>query len=146
MGENIKRIMNKEYIGKALCGRQDCVQKDKCVRAKGFLTLEDTDRTFLSVNPKLVTGDENCPMAKVPKPVNMAFGFMELLDRLPSKVARNLSSNFRLVFGKNPYYDRRNGCTPITPEEQETIIQYIAKFNVEVGDAPFDRYEVMEVF
>ena len=75
----------------ALCGRQECVLKDKCVRAKGFQMLTESDVTFLCVNPALVTGKDDCPKARIAKPVRMAYGFKGLLGRLPNIITKNIT-------------------------------------------------------
>ena len=129
----------------ALCGRQECVLKDKCVRAQGLQMLTESDVTFVCVNPALVTGNEDCPMAKIAKPVRMAYGFMGLLGRLPKNVSDGLRDGLFDHFSKNPYYDRRNGHRAMPPEEQNYIIKLVQQLGGVVEEEPFDRYEVEEV-
>lgn len=130
----------------ALCGRQECVLKDKCVRAQGLQMLTESDVTFLCVNPALVTGNEDCPMAKIAKPVRMAYGFEGLLGRLPKNVSDRLREGLLDHFGKNPYYDRRNGHRAMPPEEQSYIIKLVQQLGGVVEEEPFDRYEVEEMY
>jgi len=138
--------MNKEYKGFALCFKEECVLKDKCERAKGFRTLGEDDTAFLCVNPMATTGDENCPMVKIAEPVRMAYGFIGLLDKLPYKISKFFASELRSIYGKSPYYERRNGNLGMSPEEQRTIVEMARKMGAIVEDEPFDRYETKDVF
>lgn len=138
-------IMKEEYRGFALCTMQECALKDKCERAKGFLTLEETDKTFMCVNPVLATGKEDCPMARVAKPTKLAYGFINLLDMLPKKISDLLAEKLRFDYGRNPYYERRRGDRALYPEEQEMIINYLKNNGVDVPEDPFDRYEVVDI-
>ena len=43
-------------------------------------------------------------------------------------------------FGRNAYFERRRGDSPLSPKEQETVLAALLKAGI-TENIPFDKYE-----
>lgn len=136
--------MKEIYKDHALCVRKDCELASTCARAIAFREVTDDDREFMIVNPNVVTGRSDCEMVAIIKTVRFARGFKQALGKVPADDANIIYHILMGHFGKNQYYDRRNGKLLLPPEEQEYIRKVFAQYAY--ADEVFDGYEDKEVF
>ena len=134
--------MEKFYKGHALCIKEECKMADICLRIKGFKTATNEDEHLTIVNPNVATGDKGCPYLSAMIRVRSACGFKKVFDELPSGKAKEIFHQLYASFGKNQYYDRKNGKLPLDDFEQEAIRKVFRSYGYE-GEV-FDRYEEVD--
>ncbi len=137
--------MKEEYKNVALCSGQGCKVASLCRRAMGYQTITFEDKTLMMVNPKLTTNDESCPMYSHLETMRFAKGFMKLQDELPRSKFETLKQQLLARYGKNPYYEMRNGTRLISPEDQRFIAQAVININANIAD-PFDEYVERDIW
>lgn len=137
--------MKDEYKNVALCSSTDCRVADLCRRALGYKTITAEDKVLEIVNPQIVTGDENCPMYSYQQAVRYAKGFLQMESELPKKVYAPLKQHLLAHFGKNPFYEMRNGRRLISPENQQLITNLILSQGIAQPPA-FDEYVEQDVW
>ena len=109
--------------GFALCGEAECLCAEGCLRHRAYLQQAETVKVFTVVNPRFCTKDGQCAQKRMlPEQYN---AFMWKL--IP-------------YFGRNPYFERRNGKRLISPAEQQQIVDVAQQVGVEV-EFKFDAYE-----
>lgn len=68
-----------------------------------------------------------------------AKGFKNMQKNLTQEQYSNFLSLLQTRFGRNPYFDRRNGKTLLTPEDQSVIIEALHMVGIE-ENYKFDSY------
>ena len=136
--------MKEIYKNHALCVRNDCTLASRCLRAMGYQEVSDDDKTFPVVNPNIVTAADDCTYVAVLEKERFARGFRKAFEKLPVAAANDIYHSLMSHFGKNPYYDRRNGKKLIPPEEQKMILALFASAGCE-GEV-FDAFEYQDVW
>lgn len=104
-----------------LCVKSDCPKRDTCIRYQTYLQTGEADEQITILNPRLLPSDGSCYRHAVSVTVQDALGFRQVLKRIPECQKKPVYDALMAHFGKNPYYDRRNGIHPITPEEQDYV-------------------------
>lgn len=140
MPEEIKKIANNLHA----CIYQDCKMMDTCLRGQIYSQRLENDDHFSIVNPNHCTKDSlECPHYKTWEFVTFAYGFRNLLSLLPPAIFNRVRPTIYFHLGEKPYYKKRKGEMPTTPEEQEFIISTITSAGFTLADNMtwFDRYE-----
>lgn len=136
--------MKEIYKNKALCVHADCEMAECCLRQIGYHEIEDTDKTLKILNPNIVSKKADCEYLARLVTVRFARGFKKVFGLIPSDVANSIYHSLMAHFGKNQYYDRRNGKLLLPPTEQEYIKGLFGSFGI-TSDV-FDSYEEQEVW
>ena len=132
--------MKEIYKNNALCIHGGCEMADQCLRALGYRDVENGDVEFPIVNPALATGGESCPFLATAKVVRYARGFRKVMDKVTGEQKSAIYKTLMSHFGKNPYYDTRNGKYLISPGQQDYIRSVFEESGVR-GLEYFDAYE-----
>lgn len=122
-----------------LCVKSVCPKCDTCIRYQSYLQTGEADEKITILNPRLLPADGSCTRHAIPVTVQDAMGFRQILKRIPECQKKPVYDTLMLRFGKNPYYDRRNGIRPITPMEQDYIRAVFLGAGV-MEDDIFDGY------
>ncbi len=117
-----------------------CKHSSECIRYQTYLNTSEDTPEILVVNPRALKPGQPCPNHAIQVTVPYAFGFAAILDRIPRADAKAIHAELALYFGRNPYYERRNGSRPISPAEQEHIIQTFRQHGITTPDI-FERIE-----
>lgn len=125
-----------------LCIHKNCELANECIRHIQFKSITDDDIAIRIVNPNIVTQTASCPYFSTIVTNRYAKGFRNIFPQIPSGIANTIYHKLSSHFGKNPYYDRRNGKTLISPQEQIFIRSVFASHGI-VSEV-FDEYEEKE--
>ena len=126
--------------GFALCGEADCLCAAKCLRHKAYLQQAETAKVLKVVNPRFCTKDGKCACYRPAEPVLFAFGFTQMQKRMLPDQYDKFMWKLILHFGRNPYFERRNGKREISPGEQELIVDVARQVGV-TEEFKFDAYQ-----
>ena len=121
--------------GFALCGEAECLCADRA-----YLQQAETVKVFTVVNPRFCTKDGQCAYFRDASPVNFARGFTQMQKRMLPEQYNAFMWKLIPYFGRNPYFERRNGKRLISPAEQQQIVDVAQQVGVEV-EFKFDAYE-----
>jgi hypothetical protein len=72
--------------------------------------------------------------------VKYALGFTKIQKNLLPDQYDKFSNMMKGQFGRNPYFERRNGQHPMPPEEQELIRRTLARVGASC-ELDFDSYK-----
>ena len=91
------------------------------------------------VNPERCIQGEGCKYFRDNTPVIYAKGFLNFQKKMTQEQYQKFLDILQSKFGRNPYFERRNGNTLLTPGEQTVILEALRK--VGIKDAyKFDTY------
>lgn len=126
--------------GYEACLSSNCSQREHCLRAWVWNHRDKSVQRYVVLNPDLTTPDGHCPFYCDDQPQRYALGFTNFQRRLYPDQYQQFMSACIARFGRNPYFMRRRGDTPISPSEQA----YIRGVLKQVGapeDLDFDGFE-----
>lgn len=134
-------ITNKDIpFNYARCISTVCPKRESCLRSLAWMALGEGIRVTTVLNPALATEDEHCPYYRSNEPQQYAIGFTNFQRRMfPGQYEKFMWICIR-HFGRNKYFKRRRGETPIPPAEQAFIRDALRKAGVS-DDLDFDAYE-----
>lgn len=132
------------YKNKALCACGGCEMANNCIRQIAFREADETDKHLMVINPKLVTQNADCEYFAHLEVIRYARGFKNVFANVPMGAANIIYHKLMTHFGKNQYYDRRNGKLLLPPGEQEYIATVFAEYGI-TSDI-FDSYEDKEAW
>jgi hypothetical protein len=92
------------------------------------------------LNPACVTEAEGCKHYRDCTPVKHALGFTQIQKSMLPDQYDTFSNLLKNHFGRNPYFERRNGRHPMPPEEQQLIRQTLERVGV-TSTMEFDDYK-----
>jgi hypothetical protein len=124
----------------ALCISSTCPQASSCLRALAWKALPGTEQTAYILNPVCVAEGEECTHYRDSKPVRYAVGFTKMQKMMFPQQYERFSNQLKGKFGRNPYFERRNGQHPMPPEEQQLIRQTLEQVGVSAS-LEFDAYK-----
>jgi hypothetical protein len=102
--------------------------------------LPSTEETVPVLNPACITDSEECKHYRDCMPVKHALGFTKIQKSMLPDQYDKFSDLLKNHFGRNPYFERRNGHHPMPPEEQQLIRQTLEHVGV-TGTVEFDDYK-----
>ena len=126
--------------GFALCGEAECACAGTCLRHVAYLQQVETEKMFRVVNPRFCMKNETCAFYRDATPIVYARGFTRMQKRMLPDQYDKFSWKLIPHFGRNPYYERRNGKRVLPPDEQE-LIAYVAGQVGVTEEFKFDKYE-----
>lgn len=124
----------------AVCQFADCPQAQNCLHQIAYQSLIESEKFLNLINPKLCTHDTQCRFFRSSAPTLFAFGFKNMKEHMLPKQYSAFKEILTKHFGHNLFYERQRGDIPITPEEQELILQTLKQAGV-TEKLEFDRYE-----
>ena len=127
-------------VGYAVCLHHDCPKAATCLHQIAYLTLLEQENNLNLINPNRCSKDETCRHYRDNAPVIYARGFTNFQERMFPDQYKTFKTILIAHFGRNPYYDRRNGQTILPPKEQEIVLEALKKAGV-TEDFQFDYYE-----
>lgn len=126
-----------------LCFATGCPLSPDCLRFKAGEQLPAPPATATiipCVSPHCSGRGADCPCYLDAEPVRMARGFRHALDRLPHECVKPVRRELWTRFSQGGYYERKNGQTLLSLEEQEVIREVFAR-HVPGQEVEFDAYE-----
>lgn len=122
-----------------VCVHAECPKAGGCLHRLAFEKLRGEQKTMCLLNPDHCTANDSCPHFRSSKPDRYAVGFKNFQKHMyPEQYSRFAASCIK-YFGRNPYYDRRRGVIPISPEDQELLYYCLDKIGV-TEKLEFDKY------
>ena len=91
------------------------------------------------VNPERCIQGEECKYFRDNTPVIYAKGFLNFQKKMTQEQYQKFLDILQSKFGRNPYFERRNGKTLLTPEEQAVILEALRKVGIK-DEYRFDSY------
>lgn len=134
--ENIKSQLAR-YM---LCFNNQCNKREHCLRYN--LTEVDTsDVPCISIfNPVCYPKKgEDCSFFRTNKKIRMAWGFKNLYDDMPARIAHAIHLSLESFFGHTSYYRYHNQKLGLTPQQQERIRQICLRHGWK-EEITFERY------
>lgn len=98
--------------------------------------------TFNEETPRLIEG--TCPYYRPNKKVRYAAGFVSLLESLPHKQMLSVIPGLMRHFSRRTYYRVRKGERPLSPSEQQVVLNALKRCGVKEPkdfDAYFEEYD-----
>jgi hypothetical protein len=126
--------------GYSHCVSTACPLADTCLRALAWKALPKTETTASVLNPACITEAEGCKYYRNCTPVRYALGFTKIQKNMLPDQYDKFSNLMKGQFGRNPYFERRNGQHPMPPEEQQLIRQALQRVGVK-EPIEFDGYK-----
>ena len=126
--------------GFAVCVEGGCTCADACLRQLAYRQQVETAKVLTVVNPRLCGKNGQCAFYRDATPVVYARGFTKMQGRMFPAQYEHFMWKLIPCFGRNPYFERRNGKRMLSPEEQELIIETARQAGVK-ETFKFDKYE-----
>ena len=136
-----RELKAKDIPGKyPLCFNDECADKEKCMHYQARL-LKGEGRLYGQAIYPTAWQDGNCKFFREKRLVKMAWGFTKLYDNVPYREKAEARQCVHSFFGRGngPYYRVHHGVNMLSPEEQEKILQIVAKFG-SIEGIEFDHY------
>ncbi len=124
----------------AVCIHEDCPMATSCLHQLAFAELQESETYLQLISPKKCTKTAKCKFYRTSEPVRYAYGFTGFQRKMFPGQYQTFMRALIGKFGRNAYYERRNGTLSLSPKEQEIILAALRKAGV-TEDLPFDRYE-----
>lgn len=125
----------------AVCQRPDCPQAGNCLHQIAYQPLIERQAIVVRLlNPNLCTGDKACPYFRDSAPVTYARGFTRMQNKMYPQQYHTFMSILVSHFGRNPYFERRRGDSPLSPKEQRLVLNALRRAGV-TEEMKFDSYE-----
>ena len=124
----------------SVCEHSDCKLAATCLYQIAYVHQIESETYLRLINPRKCSKDGNCLYYRDSAPVTFARGFTNFQKRMfPDQYQRFMT---RLIgkFGRNPYFERRRGDTPLPPKEQEFILNVLKEVGI-TEEMKFDQYE-----
>lgn len=122
------------------CLTNNCPQREHCLRAWVWDNRKSSVQRYVVLNPDLTTSDGHCPFYCDDQPQSYALGFTNFQRRLYPDQYKQFMSACIARFGRNPYFMRRRGDTPMSPSEQAFIRSVLKQIGAP-EDIDFDGFE-----
>ncbi len=122
------------------CLTNNCPQREHCLRAWVWDNRKSSVQRYVVLNPDLTTSDGHCSFYCDDQPQRYALGFTNFQRRLFPDQYKQFMSACITRFGRNPYFMRRRGDTPMSPSEQAFIRSVLKQIGAP-EDIDFDGFE-----
>ncbi|MBR6141851.1 MAG: hypothetical protein IKQ37_08855 [Bacteroidaceae bacterium] len=123
-----------------VCQHGDCPMAANCLHQQAYTTLQESETFLQLINPRKCTKSDKCKYYRDSTPVRYARGFTGFQKKMFPEQYQTFMWTLIEKFGRNAYYERRNGTLILSPKEQETILAALREAGV-TENLPFDRYE-----
>ena len=122
-----------------VCVHGDCPSAHRCLRRNAYLALTQTQECIQVVNPERCIQGEGWRYFRTNTPVIYAKGFLNFQKKMTQEQYQKLLDILQSKFGRNPYFERRNGKTLLTPDEQVVILETLRQVGIK-DEYRFDSY------
>lgn len=123
----------------AVCQHADCPMAATCLHQLAYPKLLDTMTFLRLLNPNKCSKDKQCKFYRDSKPVTYAFGFTNFQKRMFPGQYQTFMYTLIGKFGRNAYFERRRGASPLSPKEQEIVLAALRKAGI-TEELKFDKY------
>ena len=124
----------------AVCEHADCPKAATCLHQIAYGKLIATEDYLRLLNPQRTPASEDCPHYRDSQPVVYARGFTGMQKRMFPDQYQRFMIFLMGCFSRNGYFERRRGDTPLSPKEQQLVLQALRQAGV-TEELPFDKYE-----
>ena len=122
-----------------VCMHADCPLAQRCLRRNAYITLVKSQEYMHIVNPEKCTQTEGCKYFRDNTPVVYAKGFTNFQKKMTQEQYQKFLDILQKKFGRNPYFERRNGKTLLTQQEQDLIMETLHQLGIK-DEYRFDSY------
>lgn len=136
----MKDLTNEIPYAYPMCSLTDCPLAERCLRQLAYCQLKETREVLTVVNPRFCRPGESCPNRRDSAPVTYACGFTKMQGRMYPAQYKAFKRRLVSCFGRNPFFERRNGKRPLPPKEQEIVKQAARQAGVTAA-FEFDSYK-----
>lgn len=127
-------------MGYSLCSRNDCPKATTCTRNIVYNNLSPEVEHITILNPHIITPTtDGCPHFRPFHIVRNAYGFTNMLKRIPKGNGELLFFDIPAASSERDYYRLRRGDKPIPPSVQEQIISAVTQRGA-LPPLEFDKY------
>ena len=99
-----------------VCVHGDCPLAHRCLRRNAYLALTQKLECVQVVNPERCTKGEWCKYFRDNTHVIYARGFLNFQKKMTQEQYQKFLDILQSKFGRNPYFERRNGKTLLTAQ------------------------------
>ena len=124
----------------SVCQHTDCPMAATCLHLIAYPKLLKSETYLRLINPKKCSKNRKCPFYRDSKPVTYAFGFTNFQKKMFPGQYQTFMYTLIGKFGRNAYFERRRGESPLSPKEQEIVLEALQKAGI-TEKIPFDKYE-----
>ena len=136
----MNKINHKEVPGYFLhCINADCPMAEHCLRQMAMQALPKDEMSVRILNPQIVEPSESCRFYRSDEPQIYARGFMNMQKQMLPRQYAEFMGRLQGKFGRNPYFERRNGTRLCTPKEMLEVKVVLKDLGLE--HLEFDAYE-----
>ena len=122
------------------CISSTCPKREHCLHAWAWQHRDPKSWLVDVINPDYTSEDGNCSYYCDDQPQRYARGFENFQKRMYPDQYKSFMYACIARFGRNPYFMRRRGETPLPPSEQAFIRQVLKRVGAP-DDLEFDAYE-----
>ena len=122
-----------------VCLHANCSKADVCLHQIAYQKLLSAQTFLHLINPKQCKKKGHCPFYRNCTPMRFARGFKGFQKHMYPDQYAEFSSMLKSKFGRNPYFERRKGIRPLSPAEQDMILNVLKRVGVE-EKLEFDAY------
>jgi len=133
-------IYTSEPSDYAVCIHEDCPMADTCLHRQVYAKLLESRNYLRMVNPQRCSKNAQCEFYRDSKPVRFARGFINFQKNMFPGQYQTFMMTLIGKFGRNGYFDRRRGTKPLSPKEQEVVMEALRNAGV-TNELKFDAYE-----
>ena len=128
-----------------LCLDRQCPKASTCLRQLAERSMPDETAYWQIITPRhLASLKGTCPYYRPNKKVRYAAGFVSLLESLPHKQMLSVIPGLRRHFSRRTYYRVRKGERPLSPSEQQVVLNALKRCGVKEPKgfhAYFEEYD-----
>lgn len=118
----------------------ECPHANECLHAIAYKKQNNKAEVVKVINPKrpaTPVKEGRCTFFRPKKKIRLAKGFAKTNGMMPRDIGDGLRWRLIGYFGKNQYYEMRNGKRYITPEDQAYIVKLAAKLGYPTTEEQF---------
>ena len=123
-----------------ICEKTDCPKAVHCLHQIAYAPLRKQESYLHLINPDFCRPGDSCPFFRSSEPVRYAYGFAHFQEEMLPRQYNRFCAILRDHYGRTAFYDRRRGDKPLSPKEQEMVLQTARSVGVKL-QLQFSRYE-----
>ncbi len=123
-----------------VCEHNGCPQAETCLHQIAYRQLLKDSEFLNLINPSRCTQSGDCVYYRNNEPVTYARGFTNFQKKMFPDQYTLFRMRLIKQFGRNSYFERRRGDSPLSPREQQLIQQVLKNCGV-TEELKFDSYE-----
>lgn len=135
-----KKLHKEIPLDYQICLHNDCPRATSCLHQLACQSLMKQENILQLINPSRCTKDEKCTYYRNAAPISYARGFIGMQQQMLPAQYKAFMSALKSIFGRNSYYERRRGDSPLSPDEQKIVLNTLRQVGV-TKKLKFDRYE-----